>query len=158
LANGRAGDAVKALSSGKVVNAYYDKYRGNVVVLQHDDGIISRYQHLQDGSSARAGQRVSAGDTIGRVGATGSSTGNHLHLEIESGGKTFDPLPYLKNLRSGSSTSAAQIKSEASSQEAQRLSDLDRARSELIGLESEILSVGDRISDLYFAVVESHLA
>src|SRR5699024_358091 len=105
FANGRAGDPVKALASGKVVTATYSKSAGNWVVIQQDDGLVSKYMHMQNGLNVKAGQRVEAGTVLGRVGTTGQSTGNHLHLQLEKNGVAFDPLPYLKNLRSSSSSS-----------------------------------------------------
>lgn len=56
---------------------------GNYVVIQHDDGSLSRYYHLKyDTVCVTAGQRVKAGDKIGIMGSSGNSTGTHLHYEL----------------------------------------------------------------------------
>jgi murein DD-endopeptidase MepM/ murein hydrolase activator NlpD len=98
LSNGHAGDPVKALKGGKVITAAYSKTAGNWVVIQQDDGIVAKYMHMQKGLSVKAGQTIVAGQQLGKVGSTGDSTGNHLHLQLESGGKAIDPEKYLKNL------------------------------------------------------------
>lgn len=156
LANGKAGDLVKALKSGKVINASYSPTAGYWVAIQQDDGVVSKYMHLQKGLKVKVGQKVSAGQVLGTVGNTGRSTGAHLHLQLERGGKAFDPMSYLEGLAAGSSD--AKIKSDLSRQEAQRLADIDGAKSELLKIQGEILSIQDQIEDLYFAIIESHLA
>ena len=76
---------------------------GEYVVINADDGRSLFFAHLLAGSTAvKAGQRVSAGTMIGRVGSTGASSGPHLHFEIweggwrDRGGRPVDPLPQLK--------------------------------------------------------------
>ncbi|MGM9988891.1 MAG: phage tail tape measure protein [Bacillaceae bacterium] len=102
LANGKQGDPVKALQSGKVTQAYYSKSGGYMVVIQQDDGIVTKYMHMQKGLKVKAGQRVNAGDQLGKVGNTGNSSGAHLHLQMEKDGVKIDPEPILKALSSGS--------------------------------------------------------
>ena len=51
--------------------------------------------HMQKGLKVKKGDVVSAGQTIGKVGSTGHSTGNHLHLQIEQNGKPIDPEKYM---------------------------------------------------------------
>jgi murein DD-endopeptidase MepM/ murein hydrolase activator NlpD len=72
---------------------------GLVVKIRHPDGIGTLYAHL---ASARVqpGQRVKAGQLVGRAGCTGSCTGVHLHFEVRERGKLVDPLRFLgKELR-----------------------------------------------------------
>lgn len=101
LANGKAGDPVKALASGKVIHAAYSGGAGNMVTIQQDDGLVSKYMHMQNGLKVKKGQQVNAGTILGGVGSTGNSTGNHVHLQLERDGTPFDPHPYLKQLKSG---------------------------------------------------------
>ena len=69
---------------------------GTCVVLDHGDGLVSRYFHLERGSlRAAAGTRVAAGALLGWMGRTGRATGEHLHFQIERGGEPVDPLPFL---------------------------------------------------------------
>lgn len=70
---------------------------GNHVVINHGGGIKTRYGHCLSGSiSVSAGQRVSAGQAIARVGSTGNSTGPHLHFEVVINGSAVNPVPYVR--------------------------------------------------------------
>ena len=64
---------------------------GNLVVIDHGNGIETRYAHLALIQTS-TGNSVTAGQVIGLVGSTGGSTGPHLHLEIRIDGKPYDPL------------------------------------------------------------------
>lgn len=87
-----AGTSVRAIASGTVVSAGWKNNGGGyVVVLRHPGGMISTYNHNQV-VTVRAGQKVAAGQRIARVGSTGRSTGPHLDLRIEMGGRLVDPL------------------------------------------------------------------
>lgn len=88
------GAKVFSPGDGVVVEAT-DRYRGSsawgkVVVIDHGHGLETRYAHL-DSYSVRKGDRVSAGDVIATVGATGKVTGPHLHFETLQDGKPVDP-------------------------------------------------------------------
>jgi len=73
---------------------------GNYVEIDHGNGIITRYAHL-DNVSVRIGQRVSKGAVIGAVGMSGGAIAPHVHYEIIRKGKQVDPVPYLmENLNS----------------------------------------------------------
>lgn len=63
---------------------------GRLVVVDHGDGVESRYAHLS-AADVQVGQRVSRGETIGAVGSTGRSTGPHLHFELRKDGTPVDP-------------------------------------------------------------------
>lgn len=88
---GATGAPVRAANRGvvRIVDAFY--YGGNVVYIDHGGGLSSAYLHLSEQLVA-AGDTVSRGQTIGRVGATGRVTGPHLHLIVRYGGVTVDPL------------------------------------------------------------------
>ena len=91
------GTAIKAVKSGVVTISEYGSSYGNYVVISHGDGTSSLYAHMSK-RNATVGQVVSQGDTIGYVGSTGNSTGNHLHLEIRVNGTRTDPEKYWPNL------------------------------------------------------------
>ncbi|MEE1790867.1 M23 family metallopeptidase [Streptomyces sp. BE308] len=91
------GTPVKAVHSGTVKSAGYSGAYGYRTVLELDDGTEIWYCH-QSTMNVTAGQKVSTGDTIGRVGATGNVTGAHLHLEVHTGGGAgIDPMSWLRS-------------------------------------------------------------
>ncbi len=93
------GTKVRAAGDG-VVSAATDRYRGltawgNVVVIDHGGGLMTRYAHL-DRYSVAAGDPVKAGETIGAVGDTGETRGRaHLHFEVIDNGVPVDPAPIV---------------------------------------------------------------
>ncbi|MFJ9644578.1 M23 family metallopeptidase [Streptomyces sp. NPDC101206] len=89
------GTPVKAVGAGKITSAGWSGAYGYRIVLELEDGTEIWYCHLSS-MSVTSGQ-VGAGDTIGRVGATGNVTGPHLHLEVRKGGSTVDPLSWLRS-------------------------------------------------------------
>ena len=91
-ANG--GTPIYAWKSGKVTYRGWNGNYGNFVEIDHGDGTVSRYAHMS-GYNCSLGDTVSAGYTIGYVGTTGNSTGNHLHFEIKINGSFVNPLNYL---------------------------------------------------------------
>lgn len=88
------GDPIRAARSGKVLLAGTVTGYGFTVVLQHPDGTRTLYAHCST-LLVHAGQNVSQGDLIARVGATGDSQGPHLHFEIIVNERPHDPLLYL---------------------------------------------------------------
>jgi len=88
------GTKVKAAARGTVTFAGYDGYYGNVVRIDHGNGIQTWYAHLS-GIEAVQGQKIEREQIIGRVGATGRATGNHLHYEVHVNGKPVDAEKYL---------------------------------------------------------------
>lgn len=68
---------------------------GNVVEIDHGNGLMTRYAHMSR-FAARVGTRIEAGSVIGAIGNTGRSTGPHLHFEVRLNGRAVDPRPFLK--------------------------------------------------------------
>ncbi|WP_233518592.1 M23 family metallopeptidase [Streptomyces corynorhini] len=90
------GTPVKAVHSGTVKSAGWSGSYGYRTVLELDDGTEIWYAH-QSSMTVTAGQKVSTGEVIGRVGATGNVTGPHLHLEVHTGGGAgIDPMGWLQ--------------------------------------------------------------
>ena len=92
---GWTGRPIAAADSGFVVQCGWDNSGyGNVIVIDHGGGVLTRYAHL-DKFSVKAGDSVKQGDQIGLMGTTGRSTGPHLHFEIIVGGYQKNPISYL---------------------------------------------------------------
>lgn len=85
-----AGSRVGAVADGVVVLAEEHFFAGNSVFVDHGDGLISMYFHLRD-LAVEEGRRVTAGQRLGTVGATGRATGPHLHFGIRWRGARLDP-------------------------------------------------------------------
>ncbi|MHC0431549.1 M23 family metallopeptidase [Streptomyces sp. O3] len=92
------GTPIKAVHSGTVKFAgWHGSAYGYRTVLELDDGTEVSYSH-QSSIAVTAGQKVTTGEVIGRVGSTGNSSGPHLHLEVESpGGGKVDPRAWLRS-------------------------------------------------------------
>ncbi len=88
------GQPVFATASGRVTTAGFVGDYGNLVVIDHGFGLLTRYGHLST-FKVRAGTRVKRGDVIGLVGATGRATGTHLHYEVLANGQLLNPLRLL---------------------------------------------------------------
>ncbi|MGD7003521.1 M23 family metallopeptidase [Corynebacterium halotolerans] len=89
------GTPIKAVMSGNVISSGPASGYGNWIRIQHDDGSVSVYGHMQS-LYVGVGERVSAGQTIAGMGSEGFSTGSHLHFEIHPDGSTpVDPQPWL---------------------------------------------------------------
>ena len=89
------GTPVYAADGGKVITARggYNGGRGTYIMVDHGNGIVTRYQHLS-AMYVSVGQTVSKGQNIAAVGTTGASSGPHLDYAIYVNGKTVDPLTY----------------------------------------------------------------
>ncbi len=88
------GSPVEAAKDGVVVGAEYLGSYGNMVLIDHLDGLQTVYAHLS-GFNVDVGQEVAQGDVIGWVGMTGYTTGPHLHFEVRASGEFVDPLQFL---------------------------------------------------------------
>jgi|GEM_PF-3022480 len=99
---GAQGRPCMASRAGTVKKAWLDPYTqkdpntgyGNVVYIDHGDGYVSIYAHLQD-YTVKVGDKVAAGQVIGHIGSTGNSSGAHLHFEVRLNDKPIDPYPLL---------------------------------------------------------------
>ena len=82
---------INAVSSGTVIKVANDpKGYGNYVDIDHGNGYVTRYAHAND-FNVKVGDKINEGQTIGRVGSTGRSTGAHLHFETIKDGKKVNP-------------------------------------------------------------------
>lgn len=93
--DGETGDPVRAANRGVVALVGNFYYAGNVIYLDHGEGVVTVYMHLSDTLVAR-GDTVEAGQVIGRIGATGRVTGPHLHWAGRYGTVTANPLSLLE--------------------------------------------------------------
>ena len=93
-----AGEPVMAASAGTVSAVYDDEYFGTTVTIAHEDGYTTRYQNLAAMPTVTVGQRVSAGQTIGAVGASAMleiAQEPHLHFAVTKNGVSVDPMEFL---------------------------------------------------------------
>jgi murein DD-endopeptidase MepM/ murein hydrolase activator NlpD len=89
------GSTVRAASAGTVIMAdWYGGY-GKIVIIDHGNGITTRYGHNSK-LLVKVGQHVDAGTPISLVGSTGYSTGAHCHFEVRRDGKPIDPMPFME--------------------------------------------------------------
>lgn len=91
---GNIGDPIKAALDGKVIEAYYSSSYGNVITIDHGNGIQTLYAHCSK-LLAIVGQEVRCGDIIAKIGNTGRSTGPHLHFELKVNGSAINPIKYI---------------------------------------------------------------
>lgn len=92
---GPVGTPLYAAADGIVTHAGWSSGYGRLVKVQHEFGIETRYAH-QSRIRVKVGQRVSRGERIGDMGASGRVTGPHLHYEVRVGGKAVNPMIYIK--------------------------------------------------------------
>ena len=90
------GTKIKAIADGTVVFSQKNGSYGNLIKIDHGNGVESWYAHC-NALYAKVGQEIKAGDIIAEVGSTGNSTGPHLHLEIRINGVAINPQKYLYN-------------------------------------------------------------
>ena len=91
-----SGTPIKVVAAGTVISASYDGSYGNLVKVDHGNGVETWYAHTSK-MYVKVGEQVEAGDVIAAVGSTGNSTGPHLHLEIRVNGEHVNPQNYLYN-------------------------------------------------------------
>ncbi|MEU7425513.1 MULTISPECIES: M23 family metallopeptidase [unclassified Streptomyces] len=94
-----SGTTVHAVGSGTVVSTGWGGAYGNEIVIRMADGMYTQYGHLSS-IGVTVGQKVMPGQQIGLSGATGNTTGPHLHFEARTGpdyGSDVDPVAYLRN-------------------------------------------------------------
>ena len=84
-----------AAESGTVIFAGYSGSAGNLITIDHGDGLVTKYMHHSE-IYVKVGDHVEKGQQIGLSGTTGRSTGNHLHFQVEENGVAVNPLLYLE--------------------------------------------------------------
>jgi murein DD-endopeptidase MepM/ murein hydrolase activator NlpD len=89
------GDDVYAAGGGTVTFAGRQKGYGKVVIIDHGRDISSVYAHLS-ATTVRKGEKVEAGQHVGKVGVSGNATGSHLHFELRVSGEAVNPLDYME--------------------------------------------------------------
>jgi murein DD-endopeptidase MepM/ murein hydrolase activator NlpD len=94
---GAYGTPIYATADGTVLRAGWNSGGyGNLVEVDHGRGITTRYGHMS-AILVSAGEHVTRGQQIGRMGSTGRSTGNHLHYEVRIDGRAVNPIPFMKS-------------------------------------------------------------
>ncbi len=91
---GAVGNLIKSMAKGRVLLAVNHHFSGNMVMIDHGQGLVSIYAHL-DSIAVRQKDIVEAGSIIGKVGATGRVTGPHLHFGVLLHGQAVNPLALL---------------------------------------------------------------
>ena len=91
------GTPIKVVASGTVTCAKYSGSYGNIVKVDHGNGVETWYAHANK-INVTEGQTVEAGDIIAEVGSTGNSTGPHLHFEIRINGEHINPEEVYENI------------------------------------------------------------
>lgn len=90
----KGGTPIVAAADGTVTISVYSNSYGNYVEIDHGGGVRTRYAHMSK-RLCKVGDTVTQGETIGLVGSTGNSTGNHCHFEVRINGTTYDPMQYF---------------------------------------------------------------
>lgn len=88
------GTPITAADGGTVTFAGYKGSYGKLVVIDHNNGYVTKYAHCND-IYVNVGQKVYKGEKIASVGATGNATGPHLHFEVLKNGQNVNPSAYL---------------------------------------------------------------
>lgn len=91
------GRPIHAAAAGRVVFSGWKSGYGNTVIVDHGEGVTTLYAHAVE-RWVEAGDRVTRGEPIAAVGATGNASGNHLHFEVAWAGVAVDPVPLLPRL------------------------------------------------------------
>ena len=94
--SGTKGTPLYAAGNGKVIFASWSGAYGNLIIVDHGNGLTTKYAHLTS-YKISLGQSVKRGDLLGTVGSTGRSTGSHLHFETNINSKHVNPTRYLGN-------------------------------------------------------------
>lgn len=93
-----SGSSVYSILDGKVIDVYSNILEGSVVVVEHEDGIVSTYGSLDENVLVKEGDSVNRGQELGKISQTSSSeldAGAHLHFSITDNGNKIDPASYL---------------------------------------------------------------
>jgi murein DD-endopeptidase MepM/ murein hydrolase activator NlpD len=96
--SGERGSDILAVADGVVAFSGRHNSYGNMVDIDHGNGYMTRYAHNQI-NLVKPGQRVRAGEVIGKMGATGRATGTHLHFEVWKNDRSVNPQQFLRGER-----------------------------------------------------------
>jgi len=88
------GDPILVTANGTVTAAGWSGGYGKMVEVDHGNGFVTRYGHMSE-IDVKVGQPVKSGQSLGKVGTTGRSTGPHLHYETRIDGEAVDPQRFL---------------------------------------------------------------
>lgn len=91
-----AGSPIRSTAAGTVITNTYNSVYGNMIKVDHGNGIVSMYAHMNARSKLAVGTTVEQGTVLGYVGTTGLSSGYHLHFTIFKDGVAVNPLNYVK--------------------------------------------------------------
>jgi murein DD-endopeptidase MepM/ murein hydrolase activator NlpD len=100
-----SGTPIKAAAAGKVIFSGRLAGYGNLVEVDHGNGLVTRYGH-NEANLVSMGDEIAAGQAIALVGSTGRSTGAHLHFEVRRAGKPVNPEILLGEVVKGSRLSS----------------------------------------------------
>ncbi|MFI5240953.1 MAG: M23 family metallopeptidase [Microgenomates group bacterium] len=93
--DGLTGEPIKPIKTGKVLSVQTSKFGyGNEIIIDHGNQLISLYAHLSK-IEVKKDQVVNMDTELGKMGATGHASGDHLHLEVHDHGKAINPLSVL---------------------------------------------------------------
>jgi murein DD-endopeptidase MepM/ murein hydrolase activator NlpD len=92
--DGERGDTVTAPANGTVIKAGWTGGYGNMIEIDHGNGLTTRYGHLSE-IEVQVGDTITRGQLIGLIGTTGRSTGPHLHYELRLNDKAINPRRFL---------------------------------------------------------------
>jgi len=92
---GSYGSTIRATAKGRVIYSGYRGSLGNLLIIDHGHGYKTYYAHLAN-FSVRRGDEVEKGQTIGSMGASGRTTGTHLHYEVHYNGTPVNPIRYME--------------------------------------------------------------
>jgi len=95
---GKRGSPITAVAAGVVAFAGIRSGLGHTVEIDHGNGFRTRYGHNLK-NLVKLGQRVDKGQTIAKLGSSGRSTGNHVHLEVLKNGKRLNPMNFIRAQR-----------------------------------------------------------
>lgn len=97
LNGGGCDGPIWAAQAGTVIQTGFDSQGNGTIVIDHGGGVQTAYLHMyESGILVSEGDKVTAGQQIGRVGSSGNSTGCHLHFEVRLDGSPTDPVPYME--------------------------------------------------------------
>ena len=88
------GSPIVAPAAGRVMRVAKERGYGNVLEIDHGNGVVTKYAHTQK-ILVKRGERVTRGQVVAKVGNSGLSSGPHLHYEIHVNGRAVDPLTYV---------------------------------------------------------------